>query len=262
MVKVSHELPLCLLELDEEINDYSFCLPHLMDENPVYRDHFLKSKEKGRYIIMDNSLHELGHAYDTKRLLHWIKILEPNEFVVPDVWEDKTQTLVKAKYWSQIELPKGVEKMVVVQATTLHEAFLCVQTFKDLGYKKIAFSYGASYYNDICKHPNKDLGKALGRLFVISTLYSQGMLTKFDRVHLLGTSIPQEFGWYKGIECIESLDTSNPVMSALNGIPYTSAGLFEKPKANLNNDFTISIDKIDFSLIVENCRMFRKINNL
>lgn len=262
MVKVSHEVPLCLLDLSEQLNDYEFCLPHLMDENPIYREHFLKAKRNGRYIIMDNSLHELGEAYDTKRLLHWIKELEPNEFVVPDVWENKTQSIVQAKYWSQIELPEGVEKMVVVQATTLHEAFLCVQTYKDLGYKKIAFSYGSSYYNDICKHPNKDLGKALGRLFVISTLYSQGALTKYDRVHLLGTAVPQEFGWYKGIDCIESLDTSNPVMSALNGVAYTEAGLTEKPKANLNNDFKMSIDEIDVSLVLSNVKRFKKINNI
>ena len=43
-------------------------------------------KKQGRYIIMDNSLHELGKAYNHERLLHWITELEPNEFIVPDVW--------------------------------------------------------------------------------------------------------------------------------------------------------------------------------
>ncbi len=38
----------------------------------------------------------------------------------------------------QIKLPKGVEKVAVVQATTIHEAATCYQTYKDLGYKKIA----------------------------------------------------------------------------------------------------------------------------
>ena len=52
---------------------------------------------------MDNSLHELGKAYDSKRLLHWINELKPNEFIVPDVWQDKTATLVNAKRWSKIE---------------------------------------------------------------------------------------------------------------------------------------------------------------
>ena len=48
---------------------------------------------------MDNSLHELGEAYKTDRLLYWINELEPDEFIVPDVWQDKTATLVNAKSW-------------------------------------------------------------------------------------------------------------------------------------------------------------------
>jgi hypothetical protein len=83
--------------LSFEINDYEYCLPHLLDQNETYRKHFEYAKESGSYIIMDNSLHELGEAYDTERLLHWIEHLEPNEFIVPDVWQDKTATLVNAK---------------------------------------------------------------------------------------------------------------------------------------------------------------------
>jgi hypothetical protein len=43
----------------------------------------------------------------------------------------------------------------------------CVQAYRDLGYKKIAFSYGAEYYHEVCPHPNKDLGKAIGRYIVV-----------------------------------------------------------------------------------------------
>ena len=54
----------------------------------------------------------------------------------------------------------------------------------NLGYKKIAFSYGASYYNDICPHPNKNLGKALGRIQVISQLFKDKIINKSDSIHL------------------------------------------------------------------------------
>ena len=37
---------------------------------------------------MDNSLHELGEAYSTDRLMYWVNKLEPDEFIVPDVWQD------------------------------------------------------------------------------------------------------------------------------------------------------------------------------
>ena len=151
MFKVSHELPINMLDQSYEINDYEYCLPHLMDDSLnlyEYRDHFLQAKKDGRYIIMDNSLHELGKAYDTDRLLHWINELEPNEFIVPDVWQDQTATLVNAKHWLTIKLPKITTKVAVVQAQSYHEAHECYNILKMQGYQKIAFSYGADWYCD------------------------------------------------------------------------------------------------------------------
>jgi len=262
MVKVSHETPLCLLEDSRLFNDYDYCLPHLLDQEQGYQDYFLTSVAQGRYIIMDNSLHELGVAYDEDRLLHWISVLRPNEFIVPDVWQDRTQSVVNARKWAQIKLPLGVEKVAVVQATTIHEAATCYQTYKDLGYKKIAFSYGASYYNDVVPHTNKNLGKALGRMSVISALYKTRVIEDNDRVHLLGCQVPQEFGWYRGFKFIESIDTSNPIMAALEGIRYTNAGLTEKPKANMNDYFFMLSDQVDYELLSHNILKFREINDL
>ena len=104
-MKVSHELPNNMLHMSKEINDYEYCLPHLMDDNLnlyEYRDYFLQAKKDGRYIIMDNSLHELGKAYAEDRLHYWIEKLKPDEFIVPDVWQNMTSTLVNAKRWSTI----------------------------------------------------------------------------------------------------------------------------------------------------------------
>ena len=86
MPKTSHELPISMLTRSYDINDYEYCLPHLLDQNEIYKNHFYKAKKDGRYIIMDNSLHELGVAYDSDRLMYWINELKPNEFIVPDVW--------------------------------------------------------------------------------------------------------------------------------------------------------------------------------
>jgi hypothetical protein len=233
-----------------------------MDENEEYRNFFYESKKMGRYIVMDNSLHELGEAYNTERLLHWIEEIKPNEFIVPDVWEDKTASIRNAKQWAQVKLPDGVMKVAVVQAKSMHEALLCTIAYKDFGYEKIAYSYGASYYNDVCPHPNKDLGKAIGRFITISSLYEQNILTKFDRVHLLGTASPIEFGMYKNIDCIESIDTSNPIMAAIGEMPYTRMGLQSKPLANMNNFQDINLEDLNQDLIDWNVKMFREINGL
>ncbi len=262
MIKISHETPLCLLEDSKHFNDYDYCLPHLLDEEKGYEKYFRQVKKEGRYIIMDNSLHELGEAYNNDRLMHWINELEPDEFIVPDVWENRDASVENAKEWSKIILPKNTTKVAVVQATTIHEAATCYQTYKDLGYQKIAFSYGASYYNDIVPHPNTDIGKALGRLSVISALYKTKVISQNDRIHLLGCAVPQEFGWYKGYNCIESIDTSNPVMAALEGERYGLFGLDKKPKANMNDYFYMLDQDVNWDLLTDNLNKFRYINDL
>ena len=152
--------------------------------------------------------------------------------------------------------------IAVVQAKSIHEAIICYQAYKDLGYKKIAFSYGASYYNEISSHPNKALGKALGRIEVINKLYESYIIENNDRIHLLGCSVPQEFGWYKDLSYIESIDTSNPVMAGIQGLKYNYNGLNEKPTTNLNECFEMKLDKINLSTIEYNIKQFKKINNL
>lgn len=258
MVKISHETPLCLLKDSKYFNNYDYALVHLLDESPEYAEYFMESRAEGRHIILDNSLHELGESYGDEGLLKWVDKLRPQEFIIPDVWQDRDASVVNARKWAQIELPEGVEKIAVVQATTIHEASTCYQTYKDLGYKKIAFSYGASYYNDVVPHPNKDLGKALGRLSVLSVLLKTNVITQSDRIHLLGCASPFEFSLYKGYNCIESIDTSNPVMMALEGKKYNNSLNMDKPTANMNNYFNISKSKIDLDLVLYNVDKFRK----
>jgi hypothetical protein len=233
-----------------------------MDENEEYRTFFLNSKNVARYIVMDNSLHELGEAYSTDRLMYWVNKLEPDEFIVPDVWEDYAASVRNAKLWANTKLPENTTKVAVVQAKNLHEANLCVQAYKDLGYKKIAFSYGASYYNDVCPHINKDLGKAIGRFMVISSMLKDKILSVKDRVHLLGTSSPIEFGFYVDMPFIESIDTSNPIMAAIGEMPYTKMGLHLKPMANMNKHQDISKEFVNEDLVDFNVEMFRTINGL
>jgi len=261
-INISHETPFCLLEKSLEFNNYQYALVHLLESNEEYRNHFLKCKEMGIEIYLDNSLHELGYAMDADTLLKWVDILRPSNFFIPDVWEDKDASVRNARQWATIELPEGVTKVAVVQAKSMHEAILCTQAYKDFGYSKIAYSYGASYYNEVCPHPNKDLGKAIGRFIVLSSLYEQKILTKFDRVHLLGTASPIEFGMYKNIECIESIDTSNPIMAGIERRVYDSMGLESKPKANMNDYQSERIGPTQLDSIYYNIKMFREINGL
>lgn len=258
MIKISHEVPLCLLEESLQFNDFDYCLPHLMDENNEYKQFFLKSKADGRHIMMDNSLHELGQPYSEDRLFYWLDWLKPQEFFVADYWEDKVQSIVSAKKWInwQRNYPKTTF-IAVVQGKSYGDVAECYQTYKDLGYKKIAFSYGASYYNDICPHPNKNLGKALGRIQVISKLLDQGIISKKDSIHLLGCASPFEFSLYKDIECIKSIDTSNPIMMTLDKVKYNNSLNLNKPKSCMNDHFNIDKKDINLEILNYNIKKFK-----
>ena len=49
-------------------------------------------------------------------------------------------------------------------------------------------------------------------------------------------------------------------MAGLEGIRYNDYGLNKKPKANMNDHFNIEWEEIDYSTILYNTSMFRKIN--
>ena len=163
-MKVSHEVPKVLLNNSREWNDYDYCLPHLLDQDEYYRDYFYNARKEGRYIIMDNSLHELGEAYNFDRLHHWIKEIEPDEFIVPDVWMKQAQTNAQAKYWKQFKYPKRTKIVAVVQGENREKAHLCAGLLVGLGYKKLCISYGASWYGD------NPLDKSLGRINFVKEL--------------------------------------------------------------------------------------------
>ena len=254
-MKVSHEVPRCLLTASTEFNDYDYCLPHLLDEDEHYRNFFYESKKQGRYIIMDNSLHELGKAYNHERLLHWITELEPDEFIVPDVWMKQAQTCAQAKYWRQFKYPKKTKIVAVVQGEDKIKAHLCAGLIRDLGYDKLCISYGADWYGDT------PLNKALGRINFVKELLEDKRY-KDTKFHLLGCAVPQEFGWYRNEPQIESIDTSNPIMAALEDTRYNMWGLDLKPKANMNDYYFMLEEEVNWELLTDNLTKFRYINDL
>tara|TARA_B100001063_G_scaffold233917_1_gene250712 strand:- start:245 stop:1036 length:792 start_codon:yes stop_codon:yes gene_type:complete len=260
-MKVSHEVPRCLLTASTEFNDYDYCLPHLLDQDEEYKQYFIDARDKGRYVIMDNSLHELGEAYDFDRLRYWVNELEPNEFMVPDVWMNCHQTAAQAKYWRQFDFPENTKKIAVIQGEDKNQAYLCASLLQGLGYDKLCVSYGATWYNDFFPHSNPDMGKALGRVRFVQGLLKLNQL-KDVKFHLLGCSIPQEFSWYDNNPRIESIDTSNPIMAALEGIEYKDHGLDVKPSANMNDHFDVDFMEIQYGSILYNANKFKKINNL
>ena len=101
---VSHETPVSFLETSRRYNDYDYALVHLFETNPEYYSFFKASKTLGREVLLDNSIFELGEAFDTKKFVKYVKELEPTYYVVPDVLEAVrcviSQYLLHCSIWS------------------------------------------------------------------------------------------------------------------------------------------------------------------
>ena len=125
-MKVSHELPLSLMQNAYRWNAYDYCLPHLIDKYIQYRTFFEQSRSDKRFIIMDNGLFE-GVFHTVQDLFEKIELIRPNIFIVPDEWNDSNATIRNAKHWMinyKKNLPHGVELMAVCQGDSLNKLII------------------------------------------------------------------------------------------------------------------------------------------
>ena len=234
-MKISHESPLCLLDRSRSYNDYDYALVHLFETEPTYYQFFKDSLAQGRHVLLDNSIFELGTAFDSDRYAHWIKELQPTEYIIPDVLEDTLGTMDNALDWKEKYSDLPGKTIGVVQGKSYEDIVQCYDYLDNvIGVDKIAISFDYSYYLEVCPHPNKWMGYALGRVQTLTRLLQDGVINTKKPHHLLGCALPIEFMFYRqGFEWLESLDTSNPIVHALLGLGYEPGGLDDKKSIKL-----------------------------
>jgi hypothetical protein len=252
-MKISHELPLSLLEYSMDWNDYEYCLPHLLDKHQDYRQYFLDSRERDRFIIMDNGLFE-GVTHTIQDLLEKIDLIKPDIFIVPDEWNDSTITVKNAKHWLQYKMPMRTKLMVVLQGKTVNDIHLLYKQCIDLGYTHFAFNHSSIVYQELAGSENALANQSVGRVLLIQYLLSQNVIKEHHYIHLLGASTPQEFTFYRDAlpTLVNSVDTSNPIICGALGIKYTEFGLLEKPKEKIEEfmekDLSPQLENIIFNV--------------
>ena len=262
MIKIAHEAPLSLMPLVRQMTDYDYCLVHLLEESGGYFKFFRDSLKMGREVILDNSIFELGEAFDWDKYLYWIKILKPTYYIIPDFLEDQEKTLGYLERWlikyHPYTLPS--KPIAVVQGSTLEEAVKCYQVMSQNSLvDKIAIPFNRAFYLDLIPHPNKYVSYALGRVYFITHLLKNYLIKTTDRLHLLGASLPQEFFYYRNLDFIDSLDTSNPVVAGIKNVRYERYGLTTKISQKMVELFYIPIEEVDVELIKENIKSFKEL---
>jgi hypothetical protein len=226
-IKIFHEAPLGLFDKVQGVTDGDYALVHLLEGDLHYAAKFQQiAKEGDRDVILDNSAYELGAAFNAHIFANWVSNLEPDTYVVPDIIGNATHTLDAFSDWvRKYDLPG--KKMGVLQGKSMHEATNCFKALKALGADIIGipFLIGRSWFKDVEAESPTPMDLLRRRVELVHQIWDY-----CDRcpIHLLGVALPQEGLFYREVNWIESVDTSNPVVHGMFGIPYTPAGLNEK----------------------------------
>ena len=230
---ISHESPISLLNQSQSYNDYDYALVHLFETHPKYYDFFKKQVKLGREVLLDNSIFELGEAFDSDRYAEYIKELKPTYYIVPDVLEDGYQTIQKYSEFANKYKDLPGLKIGVVQGKTYDELVDCYRYMSQYS-DYIAISFDYSYYILTGIGKNEMERYCDGRRRFIQQLKNDGLWNSYKPHHLLGCSLAKEFSYYRGDNSIRSVDTSNPVVAGIKELRYNgNLGLDSKPSIKL-----------------------------
>jgi len=260
---IAHEAPIDCFEFVQERTDFDYALVHLFEKNSRYYSLFVEALQKGREVLLDNSIFELKEAFDSRKYVEWINRLKPSYFIVPDVLEDSEGTINNFKKFTKEYTDLPGLKIGAVQGKTYSDIVECYKFMSDNA-DYIAISFDFSYYL-LTETGNKLERMCKGRQRLIERLVSDSIWNNDKPHHLLGCSLPIEFKQYSlplySPVSIRSLDTSNPVMHGLNHNRYIQQyGINFKVKGLLADIIDIPVSEAHKDNIDYNIKMFRKIN--
>lgn len=264
-MKIAHECMNEIFPAIQMMTDYDYCLVHLMDENAQYRKNFEQAARMNREIILDNSIFELGEAYDEERYIYWVANLKPTYTIIPDVLNSYEGTVDRLNEWFE-KYPNTAQftkPIAVVQGSNEDEALACFdQLQNDERVSKIGISFDSASHLTAPGKISSDEKMHFhmrGRIEFLNKVTQNGQKVLNKPLHLLGCSLPQEMKYYKhylpGV--IDSVDTSSPIIHGYFGIRYNEFGLASKHPTKLFTliDEPVTVDQL--TLMASNIHAFR-----
>lgn len=264
-MQIAHEAPMAIMEDVQALTDYDYCLVHLLEESHTYLDFFLEASEKGRKIIMDCSLFELGEAFDFTKYYKWLLKIQPDEYIVPDVWQNCEENLISyEKFTKNFDLSALKGKKIGVLQGKSHEDFEKAYHFMNERADKIAISFGYDFYLKNWRESIDTKAKAFssGRIELVKFLLDKNIINPSKPHHLLGCGVPTEFSFYTDLKhsFIESIDTSHPVLSGFYKKSYTDfTNLNSKISQKMIDIFEETVTEDQLDIIASNINIFKSL---
>jgi hypothetical protein len=258
---ISHEAPVSILEEVSEITDIQYALVHLFETNEKYYNFFKKCILNNREVILDNSIFELGKAFDGDKFAKYVEELNPTYYIVPDVLEDGYETILHFNDFIKKYPDLPGLRIGVVQGKTYDEIVDCYKYMSEYA-DYIAISFDYNYYIATGLGKTELERWCNGRFNLINDLIADGFWNNKKPHHLLGCSFAKEFFWYKSLQDkhnIRSVDTSNPVVAGIKGLKYSGLGLKTKPSVKLADLIDYEPNDEEKELIYHNISIFKKL---
>ena len=288
-MKISHEFPLefYLQGIAENNTDYDYCLVHRYLDTPEYKSYMLHAKSVGREIILDNSLYELGEAFDQDIYIEVVKELKPTYCILPDVFNKKEENLNSQisfyNKYSEVFKENNVLPMAIPHGVVISDIVESIKILKEKlpENTKIAIPFGSEAFNNSSKvegYISEDevdygpLRQAMNRNLFLS---NYGNLLRDRKIHLLGCKSLSEFSnWIDDAFFIDSIDTSLPVTMTFEGNRFGTENLIDvgsckvlpnvyKPSFLIDKNFNNKdlINTTDLEDLVYNIKYFRDVVN-
>jgi len=267
-MKVAHECPKSIFKDVQSKTDYDYFLVHLFEEDPEYLKLAEESVASGREVVLDNSIFELGEAFNMQKFADWVNKLKPTYYIVPDVLDDAWGTISNMSKWCKeykSQIDPSCKMIGVVQGSNLVDIETCYAYMdKVANADKIAFSFDSKFYELICPHRDKLMSWMMGRRILLAEMLAKGLINTNKPHHLLGASYVEEFKFYneEDYSWIDSVDTSSPIVCSLKGMSYDLAlGNMSKPSEKLYTLINAELDDNQKALVDWNIQVFKTMCN-
>lgn len=255
MIHVANIIPTNFLPIVSPLLDslprINLLLSHQVLNDKKYVEYYLKRKKQGDYIVLDNSAFEFGEALSIDLLIRAIKITKPNEFVLPDVFFNKNESIRRSIEFIESFSFGSLKYMGVVQGESLEDWLSCYKYFSE---NIDIFSIGlGAIYTSKTIFGNKNINKIVsGREFLINELKERKILNQNKPHHLLGLgdSGHIEIEKLKKYKWIRSCDSSAAYIQARQGVEISMNNEYSKIKEKINLNDKLDKDIID--LVIKN----------
>jgi len=221
--------------------DIELCFTHLLKSNNTdYKQYYLNAKKSGRFVILDNGIMEIGYSMSAKDLLSVASEINPDLVTPPEILNDSHSTLKMTYDFVKDFKKSGLYPKTKILGVAHGANFIdwCSSFQKLMQIPQIA-RIGLPYDIPFDIYTSTEVsGNRLKNLVIRRTELCNWISQFYPKaeIHLFGLAHPSELPLQLKHSFIKSIDTSLPVMAAVNNVKYKDSdfGPYEKKVLEIN----------------------------